>query len=48
MKAIEVVTLLANKDTEFFNALHSYCEQERTFLACLLYQNKIIHEVSYC
>ena len=28
MKAIEVVTLLANKDTEFFNALHSYCEQE--------------------
>ena len=28
MKAIEVVTLLANKDTEFFNALHNYCEQE--------------------
>ena len=28
MKAIEVVTLLANKDTKFFNALHSYCEQE--------------------
>lgn len=28
MKAIEVITLLANKNTEFFNALHSYCEQE--------------------
>lgn len=28
MKAIEVVTLLANKDTKFFNALHNYCEQE--------------------
>ena len=28
MKAIEVVTLLANKDTEFFNAFHNYCEQE--------------------
>ena len=28
MKAIEVITLLANKDTEFFNALHNYCEQE--------------------
>ena len=28
MKAIEVVTLLANKDTKFFNALHIYCEQE--------------------
>ena len=28
MKAIEVVTLLANKDTEFFKALHNYCEQE--------------------
>lgn len=28
MKAIEVVTLLANKDTKFFNALHNYCGQE--------------------
>ena len=28
MKAIEVITLLANKDTKFFNALHIYCEQE--------------------
>ena len=28
MKAIEVVTLLANKDTKFFKALHNYCEQE--------------------
>lgn len=28
MKAIEVITLLANKDTKFFNALHNYCEQE--------------------
>lgn len=28
MKAIEVITLLANKNTKFFNALHDYCEQE--------------------
>jgi len=28
MKAIEVITLLANKDTKFFNALHNYCVQE--------------------
>ena len=28
MKAIEVVTLLANKDTKFFNALKQYCLQE--------------------
>ena len=28
MKAIEVVTLLANKDTKFFTALRNYCNQE--------------------
>ena len=28
MKAIEVITLLANKNTKFFNALHDYCVQE--------------------
>ena len=28
MKAIEVITLLANKDTKFFKALHNYCVQE--------------------
>lgn len=28
MKAIEVVTLLKNKNNEFFNALHTYCRQE--------------------
>ena len=28
MKAIEVITLLANKNTEFFNALKQYCLNE--------------------
>ena len=28
MKAIEVVTLLADQNTDFFNALDAYCKQE--------------------